>query len=124
AQSNLAILNGTVLDRQVLSPPLSEIVAVPGDVRRFLHIRGASGFRTLALSERPRELSLPVLSGDLVERFWVETVIGAALPERSHQGWLLVLNRSPRVISTDDVLLAEIVAADISASVEHWSLSR
>jgi signal transduction histidine kinase len=124
AQLNLAALNDTALERQVLSSPLSELVAVPADVRRFLHIRGGSGSRTLALSERPRELSTPVLRGDLVERFAVETVIGAALPERSHQGWLLVLNRSTRVISTDDVLLADIVAADISASVEHWSLSR
>ena len=124
AQSNLAVLRGSVLDRRVLSAPMSEMVVVPADVRRFLHIGSTSGSRTLALSERPRELSTPVLGGDLVEQFEIETVIGAALPERSHHGWLLVLNRSPQIISTDDVLLADIVAADVSASVEHWSLSR
>jgi signal transduction histidine kinase len=124
AQLNLAVLTGPVLERRILSPRMSEIVVVPGDVRRFLQIRGTSGSRTLALSERPRELSTPVLGGDLVDRLEIETVIAAALPERSHQGWLLVLNRSPEIISTDDVLLADIVAADISASVEHWSLSQ
>jgi signal transduction histidine kinase len=64
-----------------------------------------------------------VLSEDLVSRFNAETVIAASLPERSHRGWLLVINRPPGTVTTDDVLLAEIVAADISAAMELWYLS-
>jgi signal transduction histidine kinase len=64
------------------------------------------------------------LSADFAARYGIETVIAAALPERSHRGWLLLINRAARRLTTDDVLLADIVAADVSAAVEHCYLSQ
>ena len=122
--TNMAVYSSGALERQLLTSNLAELVVVPADVRRFLHVRGASGGRTIAVGERAREIAKSALSDELSNRYAIDTIVGAALPERSHQGWLLVVNRSPRTLSTDDALLADIVAADISASVEHWSLSQ
>ncbi len=112
------------LERDAPSAPVAELVPVPPDVRSFLHVRGSSDSRTIGFSDRGREFAGPVLAADLARRYAVETVIAAALPERSHKGWLLLVNRASRTLTTDDVLLADIVAADISASVEHWYLSQ
>lgn len=122
-RTHMAVYSASGLERDAQTSNLSDLVAVPPDVRRFLHVRGAAGGRTLAFNDRTRELG-SALAGELISRYGIETAIGAALPERSHHGWLLVINRSPRTLSTDDVLLADIVAADISASVEHWWLSQ
>jgi signal transduction histidine kinase len=123
-RTHMAVYSSVALERLTVTASLAELVTVPPDVRRFLHVRRASAERTIAVGDRPQELSTPVLSDDLIGRYAIQTIIAAALPERSHHGWLLVLNCSPRTLSTDDVLLADIVAADISASVEHWSLSQ
>jgi signal transduction histidine kinase len=120
-RTHMAVYSATGLEREALTSNLSDLVMVPSDVRRFLHVR--AGGRTLAFNDRTRELG-PALASDLDSRYNIETAIAAALPERSHHGWLLFINRSPRTLSTDDVLLADIVAADISASVEHWWLSQ
>ncbi len=123
-RTHMAVYSAAGLERETLTANLSDLVVVPSDVRRFLHVRGGVGARTLAVDDRTRELPDPALAGDLISRYHIDTAIGAALPERSHHGWLLVINRSPRTLSTDDVLLADIVAADVSASVEHWWLSQ
>lgn len=122
--THMAVYSASGLERERLAAGLSDLVLVPADVRRFLHVRGPAAARTLAIDDRTRELSGPALARDLASRYGIDTAIGASLPERSHHGWLLVINRSPRTLSTDDVLLADIVAADISASVEHWWLSQ
>ena len=123
-QTNLAAYTPTSLERTTLTENLSELVPVPPDVRRFLSVGANGSARTIAFSERTRDLPSPVVSEALVARYAIETIIAAALPERSHQGWLLLLNREPRTMTTDDLLLADIVAADVSGSVEHWSLSQ
>jgi signal transduction histidine kinase len=121
--ANIVVFRDGRLEHAQPASAVTDLVPVPQEVRSFLHVR-RGGIRTVAFSDRPRDLSTAPLSADLVERYGADTVIAAALPERSHQGWLLLLNRAPRTITTDDVLLAEIVAADISASVEHWYLSQ
>jgi signal transduction histidine kinase len=112
------------IERDAIEGSMSALVPVPEDIRSFLYVRGASGVRAVGFSERGRDIAIPVLNDEIIRRFEVETVIAAALPERSHHGWLLLINRPPRTVTTDDVLLAEIVAADISASMEHWYLSQ
>lgn len=121
---NVAVFRDGRLERTEQGGPLEELVLVPREYRSFLHVRGGAGLRTVALTDRPHELTAPVLSGDLVRQLGVETAIGAALPARSHEGWLLLVNRPARTLTTDDVVLAEIAAGDISASVEHWNLSQ
>jgi signal transduction histidine kinase len=125
-RTNMAVWSASTstLERRTLTTALSELVTVPADVRRLLHVRGTMGAKTLVSGERVREVQAPILAAYLVNRYAVETIIGAALPERSHQGWLLVLNRPAHSLSTDDVVLTGIVAADVSSAVEHWSLSQ
>jgi signal transduction histidine kinase len=123
-RTNMAVWSNATLERRILQNSLADIVPVPADVRRLLHVRGAAGGKALVFGDRAREIQAPILAGDLVEHFAIETVLGAALPERSHQGWLFALNRPAGSLTTDDVTLAGIVAADVSSSVEHWSLSQ
>jgi signal transduction histidine kinase len=122
-RTHIASFRDGRLERETVEAAMSSLVTVPEDVRSFLFVGGSSSPRAAAFSTKGRDLAAPVLSDDIISRFEVETVIGAALPERTHQGWLLLINRPPRTVTTDDVLLADIVAADISASMEHWYLA-
>jgi signal transduction histidine kinase len=122
-RTNVAVFRDGRLARETIDGPMAALVTVPADVRSFLYVGGATRPRAVVFSDRGRELAAPVLTDDLIRRFNVETVVGVALPERSHQGWLLLINRPARTVTTDDVLLTEIVAADVSASMEHWYLS-
>jgi signal transduction histidine kinase len=123
-QTNLAVYRDGALERPASSFAVADLVPVPQGVRSFLHVSGSSGARTIGFNDRGREYPGPVLHRELADRYEVATVVGAALPDRSHHGWLLLINRAPRTLTTDDVLLAESVAADVSASVEHWDLSQ
>jgi signal transduction histidine kinase len=122
-QASVAVYRNGRLERDPGSATVADLVPVAPDVRSFLHVRGSSG-RTIGFTNRGQEVPGPVLNEDLARRYGVETVIAAAFPERSHKGWLLLINRAARTLTTDDVLLADIVAADVSASVEHWYLSQ
>jgi signal transduction histidine kinase len=122
-QASVAVFRNGRLERDPGSATVADLVPVAPDVRSFLHVRGSSG-RTIGFTNRGQEVPGPVLNEDLARRYGVETVIAAAFPERSHKGWLLLINRAARTLTTDDVLLADIVAADVSASVEHWYLSQ
>jgi signal transduction histidine kinase len=123
-RTHLAVYRDGRLERSAPTASVADLVPVPPDVRSFLQVRGSSGSRTIGLSDRGHEFPGPMLSADIADRYEVDTVIAAALPERSHRGWLLLINRAARTLTTDDVLLADIVAADISASLEHWNLSQ
>ena len=123
-RTNIAAFREGRLERETIEGPMSAVVTVPEDVRSFLHVGGVAGPRAIAFSDRSRDLASPVLTDDLIGRYDIHTVIGAALPKRSHQGWLLLINRRPGTVTTDDVLLADIVAADIGAAMEHWYLAQ
>jgi signal transduction histidine kinase len=112
------------LEQAALSAGMSDVVTVPDGVRSFLYLTSGSTSRLIVMTERSRELAIAAMRPDLVEKYRIETAVAAALPERTHRGWLLALNAPRRTLTTDDALLAEIVAADIGASVEHWYLSQ
>ncbi|HTM04956.1 MAG TPA: histidine kinase [Vicinamibacterales bacterium] len=123
-RANVALYRDQRLVRETLPDAVAELIAVPDSIRSFLFINSGPSARLIAPVDGARELDATAIRQDLVRRYAIETAIAATLPERTHRGWLVLLDRPARTLTTDDATLAEIVAADTSASVEHWYLSQ
>jgi signal transduction histidine kinase len=123
-RTNVALVRDGRLVRETVAGSIDAVVSVPAPHRSFLLVRDGSESRAIVLTERLRDLTRPILRDEFLERYDIRTVLGAAAPERADRGWLLALNRPARTLLTDDLLLAEIVAADVGAAVEHWYLSQ
>ena len=52
----------------------------------------------------------------------MRSVIGAPLLTAAQPGWVLLMNRGRRPFSIDDLILADIVAGEISRSLERWAV--
>jgi signal transduction histidine kinase len=92
------------------------------DAQSFLFDGSGSRPRTISGIDPPRERPAAPLDPRVLEEQGVRSVIGAPLRTAAQPGWVLLMNRVRRPFSIDDLILADIVAGELSRSLERWAV--